>query len=149
MSLLKRTSIFFLFLIMSGGPTLLTVNQADAHCCSRWDTSCKHTAWGYMNVVYGSIKKMNSKGTLVRITDKEGNYRDVRADRYVVQAFEKEKTDQLQGFAFLREKQMGKTFLMGFARSNGDEKGTPSESDILAQHHEVFLKGAQKPYVIP
>lgn len=144
---LRFGPVFILFLVLSGGPTILTLDQIDAACCNIWKPPCR--SWSGM--VYGSATILDNVATIpmVRITDDKGFTKDIKVSPDVYDEFKSENIKTDYGFSIVNSR-TGEPVLIAFVPLNMEHK-KPNDQSIqgaggaVRAWNELFEGEAQKP----
>lgn len=139
----RLVPIFALFMVLSGGQTMLMVNQAEAACCNPL-TNPRCPAW-WTSMVHGSVEQTDQESTKFRILDDDGYYREITASQEVADAFKREGIKKDYGFSILA-KRGEEVMLIAFVPNSPNHGKAPNKSvsAIVADYNKSFQKGAHK-----
>ena len=146
MRALRLVPMFVLSLVLSGGQTILMVNQADARPCNPYKKEPPPPCTSGWFLVIGSGEWLHKKGDIFLIKNIEGYYLTVKASKEVVKAFKGEKTRVDHG-VFVLSKPNGKEItLTAFIRNeNGQEMQDLSALEAYYNSKFQEAEAAQKP----
>lgn len=166
MNPLKLASILVLFLIMSGGQTILTVNQADAVCCSFYGGPPGCTKYRYYSaMVFGSTKLVNvtEEGTTFLIKDDKGFYKEFKASQEFTEQYNQHKTamekeaaegknteKEVKGFSILNTNEADEIVLIAFVPGTFNHRDNHlGPGAITKRYNKLFESVASAPAVHP
>jgi hypothetical protein len=153
MHILRCVLLLVLFLVFSGGQSIVMVNQAEAACCPSWRPGC--VKWASM--VYGRATLLASEQSLFSIEDDTGFRKEVTASQDVVDGFAKEiqpgeNTKTYYGFSILKQNEDGKMMLIAFVPATYDHANAahkPSHNmdmkTLIRNHNKLFEQDAHAP----
>jgi hypothetical protein len=161
MNPLKLVSTFVLLLVMSGGFTILGVNQAYASCCNPWRPLPNCTKYSAM--VFGSAKPLNEDGTTFLIKDDKGFFKELKASQDFIDQYnqfkmikEKETSNgktavkELNGFSILNTNESDELMLIAFVPSTLDHQSTHLGAGASAKrYNKLFEQVASPPTLHP
>lgn len=146
---LKLACLFFLFLVMSSGQTILLVDRAEARICNPYRLEPPPPCTQGYYLVYGSVKKIDQKkGNTFRIRV-DNEILDIKANQDVAHIFKNKKMQEkeVSGFGILTKK--GKHIeLIAFIPNSPNTEDTTQPLDsvgaVIEQYNKEFKKFAQK-----
>lgn len=161
MNPLKLVSTFVLLLVMSGGFTILGVNQAYASCCNPWRPLPNCTKYSAM--VFGSAKPLNEDGTTFLIKDDKGFYKEFKASQEFTEQYNQHKTamekeaaegknteKEVKGFSILNTNEADEIVLIAFVPGTFNHRDNHlGPGAITKRYNKLFESVASAPAVHP
>ncbi|HKC93498.1 MAG TPA: hypothetical protein VKB81_05700 [Nitrospira sp.] len=149
----KFIPLLSLFLLLSGGQSVLVIDQTEAGCCNIYNPAC--VSWS--GLVYGSSEILGTVANpgMFRIKNDKGFFLDVKASQDVIDEFQKEfQNEKIKidfGFSVLKRVK-GELTLIAFVPADRDhhnpttlDKTQEGAARVVNVYNTLFEQAAKPP----